>query len=136
MYGSSLKSLSCRVSLSTMDCLFNFNKACMNEKPNHLTNVSAAGGDKQGGEELEGGGGDGMGWERGVCLEFCEAIHVCATVPRSQRAIENNITLCLRVCGAQLFNIFGIISKHNLMPKWIPSLVCFCVYEKSISTFC
>ena len=48
IYSLSLKSLSCRVSLSTMDCLFDFNKARMNEKSHHLTDVSAAQGDKQG----------------------------------------------------------------------------------------
>ena len=48
-----------------MDCLFDFNKACMNEKSHHLTNVSAMQGDKQGraegtrGEKGRGRGGPG-----------------------------------------------------------------------------
>ena len=66
IYSLSLKSLSCRVSLSTMDCLFDFNKARMNEKSHHLTDVSATQGDKQGRAEgrKEGRGEERRGEER------------------------------------------------------------------------
>lgn len=53
-----------------MDCLFDFNKGCMNEKSNHLMNVSAKQGDKQRrvkGEKFrryEGGGIEGVSWKR------------------------------------------------------------------------
>lgn len=124
IYSLSLKSLSCRVSLSTMDCLFDFNKACMNEKSHHLTNVSAMQGDKQGGAEGrrerqrrdEGRkrrrGGPGRGREG--FFELWEAFQFYRAVPSSQWAEEKTtITLFLCVFLSLPFSVFSNNFKQH-----------------------
>lgn len=76
-----------------MDCLFDFNKARMNEKSHHLTDVSATPGDKQGragGRKEEGGRGKEEKKE-GVFFFFfffssATPFQVHRTVPGSQQA--------------------------------------------------
>lgn len=103
------KSLSRRVSLSTMDCLFDFNKACMNEKSNHLTNVSATRADKEGrveGErEVKRGRGVGFSLSRGRPFSSAEQCQAVRGV--QNRNNHHSLSLSLFVSAPQRFCIFS-----------------------------
>lgn len=115
IYSLSLKSLSRRVSLSTTDCLFDSNKACMNEKSRHLTNVSAIRGDKQGragGEERKGEErrGEEKGWagkEERVFFFSCgrpfSAAELCQAVSGQKRNNHHSFSLRVSVSASQYF---------------------------------
>lgn len=121
-YSLSVKSLSCRVSLSTMDCLFDFNKACMNEKSHHLTDVSAMQGDKQGragGQRVRGEMREGGEVVFFSCGRPFRSTELCQAV--SWQTKKATITFCFSM--SQQFSIF-----HNnaAFPyKWIPVLISF-----------
>lgn len=78
--------------LSTMDLLFDSNKACMNEKSHHLTDVSATQGDKQG----RAGGGRRGGRLAGGKEEGC--------VFSSATPFQDHGTVAGRQAGSQRAN--------------------------------
>ncbi len=112
VYSLCLKSVSCHVSLSTMDCLFDFNKACMSEKSHHLTNVSAMQGDKQGGAEgrrERERRNEGRKGRRGFlsCGRPFSSTELCQAVSGQKRNNHHSLSLRLCLCSSVFLAIIS-----------------------------
>lgn len=107
VYVRRFKTLSClRLPSSTMDFLFDFNNACMNEKSHHSADVSATRGDKQG--RAAGESREGRRRKRRVCL--CVWLSHSFSGPRNcgRLAASRQASLFLK----NHFSFFHVSASH------------------------